>query len=245
MKTTQKLPHGCASLSNPISSLRAWWTNVVSWMSNQQSWSDTVSATSLQESVDGLTLCGSPECPTTSPSGREAARASRSAKTDIDGALQMNGTCGQHSLISSASAALQRSLASRLRTKMGVNGSMEYSLTWKARTIGQREPICVLLGLVPRTSDNGFTGWQTLTSSLSSTGRKISDALNLQGECGSNSKPINASIQKRGAVHPKHLCWLMGYPFQWVSCGDLAMRSFRKSPKSSSAPTTMSDPAFN
>lgn len=51
---------------------------------------------------------------------------------------------GPSSPVSSASASLQRALASRLRAKMDAAGSPEFSLTWKNWDMPSREPICAL-----------------------------------------------------------------------------------------------------
>jgi hypothetical protein len=51
----------------------------------------------------------------------------------------------------------------QVASKLGANGSMEYSLTWKQWAIGSREPICALRGSGHRTSDKDYTGWQTPT----------------------------------------------------------------------------------
>lgn len=40
--------------------------------------------------------------------------------------------------------------------------------------------------------------------------------------------------EKRGALNPEFVCWLMGYPTEWVSCGASVTRSIRARPLSSS-----------
>jgi len=73
----------------------------------------------------------------------------------------MSDTCGLLFTDSSPSAVLQRVLESRLRARMDVSGSPEYSLTWKRWAIGQREPICALRASARRTSASGCIGWPT------------------------------------------------------------------------------------
>lgn len=60
--------------------------------------------------------------------------------------LLTSGTCGPRGIISSRSAALQESLASKLQAKTGSNGSILYRLTWKTRVTPSGRPICALRG---------------------------------------------------------------------------------------------------
>jgi hypothetical protein len=71
------------------------------------------------------------------------------------------GTSGLNSPDSSASASLQSSLASKLHQRMDVNGSLEYSLTWKQWAIDGQEPICALRASRRRTLDSDSSGWPT------------------------------------------------------------------------------------
>ena len=96
-----------------------------------------------------------------SPSGREAALASHSATPGSSSEPQTQDTSGPSSSISSASAALQRSLANRLRQRLEGHGSPEYSLTLKAWPMPQREPIFALRASGARTSGSGSGGWGT------------------------------------------------------------------------------------
>lgn len=43
--------------------------------------------------------------------------------------------------------------------------------------------------------------------------------------------------EKPGALNPEFVCWLMGYPTEWVSCGALAMQSIPGRRRRSSKPT--------
>lgn len=63
----------------------------------------------------------------------------------------------------SPSASLQRSLESRLRVLLDVNGSPEYALTWKHWAMPSGQPICALRASPRRTSGNGCGGWRTPT----------------------------------------------------------------------------------
>lgn len=46
---------------------------------------------------------------------------------------------------------------------------------------------------------------------------------------GSNVNGSSATMEKRGALNPEFVCWLMGFPPEWVNCAPLAMPSSRKS----------------
>ena len=69
--------------------------------------------------------------------------------------------CGQKCSGSSASAALQSFLASRLKARFGMGGLMEYSETWKEKTTPAGRTYWAHTASVRRTSDKGYTGWPT------------------------------------------------------------------------------------
>lgn len=51
---------------------------------------------------------------------------------------------------------------------------------------------------------------------------------------GPRTNGASAQTEKRGALNPEFVFWLMGFPAEWVYCALAAMQSFRKSrPKSS------------
>src|SRR5579885_3223446 len=131
-------------------------------------------ATSSQGSGSGPARSGSPESPTICPSGPAPARASRSAPPASVGDLTTIATSGPIGSGSSASAALQSSLASRLRTAMDSNGSTLYRLTWKERVTPSGRRICALRASAPRTSGRGCTSWPTPTSALADKGVRSS-----------------------------------------------------------------------
>ena len=72
-----------------------------------------------------------------------------------------SGTYGRPSTISSSSAALQSSLASRLQAKTASAGSTLYKLTWKERTTPALRSIPALRASVLRTSGSDCIGWPT------------------------------------------------------------------------------------
>ena len=93
--------------------------------------------------------------------GREAAHANRFRVPASKEATKTADTSGPSGSVSSRSADLQLFLASRLRTRMDVNGSPEYVLTWKQWGMWLGLPICALRASRRRTSGSVCSGWPT------------------------------------------------------------------------------------
>ncbi len=123
------------------------------------------SATSSPALASGPMPCDPQAGPTTVLFGQEAARASLSARQVQEAGLMTSGTSGRTGTISSASAALQSSLASRLQARTASAGSTLYTLTWKQRATPSGLLICALRASARRISDNasGLLGWPTPT----------------------------------------------------------------------------------
>jgi hypothetical protein len=128
-------------------------------MSEQTTLEATRNATSSPASGDGATRSGLQECQMTDLFGQDLAPASHSAKRGISVAAQMSATYGLRSSASSASAALQRSLANRLPALLDSHGGTMWRLTWRAKATPQRRRICQLAALVQRTPGHVCTGW--------------------------------------------------------------------------------------
>ena len=126
---------------------------------------DIRSATSSPGSASGPTPCAEPDGPTQDPSGPAPALASLSARQAKAAGFLTSGTFGLTSTISSASADLQSSLASKLRAKTDLVGSTLYKLTWKVRVTPQGRSIFALRASALPISDSGFggppKGWPT------------------------------------------------------------------------------------
>lgn len=78
--------------------------------------------------------------------------------------------------------------------------------------------------------------WPTARAN-ESTGAKVPEGR--QGGMALKSMVLSGSsapTEKRGALNPEFVCWLMGYPAAWVSCGVLAMQSIRDRRQRSSKP---------
>ena len=125
----------------------------------------TPSVTSSPGSAVGAMPSGSPDGPTSGPSGPAPFPVSRFRALDSDVAMPIEDTCGPLFSGSSPSADLQRSLESRLRASLDVNGSPEYALIWSTWDMPAGPPICRLRASAHRTSGNGSggspSGWPT------------------------------------------------------------------------------------
>jgi len=122
---------------------------------------DSPNAISSPGSASGPTPSDAPVGPTTAPSAPAPALASLSARQAKERGLLTSGTYGRVSSISSASAALSRSLANRLARKTALLGSTMYALTWKERVTPWGYRIPALRASALRTSDSGCTSWPT------------------------------------------------------------------------------------
>ena len=95
------------------------------------------------------------------PFGPDPVRVSRSARQASAAATTTLATSGPSGSRSSASAALQSSLANRLQAALPSNGSTLFSMIWNERATPARRPICALQASARRTSASGCTGWPT------------------------------------------------------------------------------------
>jgi hypothetical protein len=150
---------GSKDSSSPVTSRQGSSTDGASETSAPPSSMATTSATSSPASPSGAMPSGSPDGLTTSKSGPGRARASRSAPPGVKAVSPTTGTSGPPGSISSASAALQSSLESRLRALTASSGSTLFRLTWKERVTPSGRRICALRASVLRTSDRGCTSW--------------------------------------------------------------------------------------
>src|SRR5262245_25067383 len=137
------------------------------WMSDQSSMFDLttcgpiVSATSSPASADGATPCGLPAGPMTDLFGQGVAPASRSALPERARRPMTSVTCGLAGFLSSASAALQSYLESRLKRQLDGVGSTLFSLTWRRKATPAGRPYYQLAASARRTSDSDYGSWPT------------------------------------------------------------------------------------
>lgn len=142
-------------------------------MFDQPTCGDTPNVIFSRELRDGRSLCDSQELSLESGYGLARALASLSHKQVRALGLTISGISGQRGSTSSASAALQSSLASKLQARLPCDGSILYRLTWKTRATPSGVPICALRASTARTSVSDFTGWPT-PNTPSGGGRSVS-----------------------------------------------------------------------
>jgi hypothetical protein len=121
----------------------------------------TTSAISSPGSVSGRTRFDALDGLTIDLFGPVPVRANLSPRQAKELGLMTSGTSGLRGTGSSASAALQSSLESRLRARLSSLGSTLYTLTWKRWTTPSGVSRFRLRASAPRTSGTGRTGWPT------------------------------------------------------------------------------------
>lgn len=173
-------------------------------MFDQPTCVDTPSAISSRALEAGRSLCDSQELSLESGCGLARALASLSHKQVKDLGLTISGISGQRGSTSSASAALQSSLASKLQARLRCDGSILYRLTWKTRATPSGVPICALRASTARTSVRGFTGWPT--PNTPSGGRSVStekmDATGRTADGKKHTASLEHAVKFAGWVSP-------------------------------------------
>ena len=126
------------------------------------------SAISSPESADGPSRSSLPGSATEPRSGREARHASRLARQENSSDNLTLGTLRQYSSTSSASAALQDCLGSKLRQQLENRGCAIYKFTWKEKVTPSGLPYSQLAASAPLTnatdSSSERTNWPTPTT---------------------------------------------------------------------------------
>lgn len=160
---------------------------------------DSLNAISSPGSASGPTPSGAPDGPTISLCGPVPVLANLSARQAKEAGLLTSGTYGRVSSISSASAALMRSLANRLARKTALLGSTMYALTWKERVTPWGYRISALRASVRRTSDNGCTSWPT--PDCPNGGRSLPEGTTITGMSPSGRK-VQVGLQNVALLVP-------------------------------------------
>jgi len=130
-------------------------------MFGQRSLLDLPNVISSPESELGPTPCVVPVGPMIDPAGLAPALASLSARAAKEKGLLTSGTYGRRGSISSASADLQWSMASRLREVTAKLGSTLFRLIWKEKVTQSHRLIYRLRASARRTSGSDCTSWPT------------------------------------------------------------------------------------
>lgn len=130
-------------------------------MSNQPTLLNSLWSISSLASAGGSGPCNSQAGQQINPCGPVPVPANHSHRQGSNRQRRISATSGQNFDASSPSAALQRSLESRLRAVLDVHGSPEYGLTWKHWAMPSGLPICALRASGLRISVNDCGGWPT------------------------------------------------------------------------------------
>lgn len=121
----------------------------------------TPSAISSLASADGASPSDSPDGPMTDLFGRAVVLVSPSVVRENLGGGPIRAIFGQRGIASSASAALQSCLVSRLKQRLGTAGSTLFVMTWKVMATPSGRSVYLLRASGRRTSDNGCGSWRT------------------------------------------------------------------------------------
>lgn len=130
-------------------------------MSDLMTCEATRSAISSPESASGRPRFDSLDGLTTDLFGLVPVRANLSARQAKDLGLLTSGTSGRHGTTSSASAALQSCLASRLQARTSTLGSTLFSMTWKPWNTPAPRTLSRLRASARRTSETALSSWPT------------------------------------------------------------------------------------
>ncbi len=115
--------------------------------------------------------------------GPGAALASPSVPPVDAAAPPTSGICGRSGSVSSASADLQRCLASRLKQRLDSDGSTLFSLTWKQKVTPAGRRLPRLVASARRTSDSDCGSWPTASARDWKNGKS--------NQHGKNARPLN------------------------------------------------------
>lgn len=212
-------------------SLPASLMSEASTTSTQATWRASTNATSSPVLVDGRWHCVGPDGLIHDLFGVVPLRANLSARQARDLGLLTTVISGRRSATSSRSAALQRSLESKLRARLEGTGSPLYELTWKRWDMPQGAPICALRASALITSGSDSSGRLPTPSGTSNHGKNhVAGRLD---EWGGSSNPFRGT--SLGPIHsPGFELNRMGYPDAWRELMPPATPSSRRSRKHSS-----------
>ena len=175
--------------------------------------------------------------------GTVRVHASRFPQQERDLLKPTSDISGPSFSISSRSAALTQSLASKLRQQSATVGSMEYRQTWSQKTTPAGRPYWAHTASAHRISANVSTGWPTPAArDYRDTGNLESSRWRKDGKERNDTlgRVAQFSVETEKAagyqLNPNFSRWLMGFPPEWCACAVTAMQSFPKSQRSSLKP---------
>jgi hypothetical protein len=235
---TTRLPCGALPLPSPYGRARA--PALPPALFGQMTLLASTNATSSPALAAGLSACGSPEYPTQLECGQEAPPASPTPSLQSlmveRKAKAMTVILRQFSFPSSESAALQRSLESRLEARLSGDGGTNSPWRLKGKATPARRRFCELTPSVPRTKGSGSIGWPTPAAR---DGKDISRSNAFLSQRLRHSPSMATRLLTQGApwtVITAIYCLAMGFQSSWnvTPSTATAMRSSRKSRKSSS-----------
>lgn len=163
MKSTPIAANGSATSSTQDTLRPAMLTSAASKTLPQTTCAATPNAITSLASASGATPCVLPDGRMIDPFGLVAALASLSHKQVKALGLQTSGISGLRGSISSASAALQSSLESRLKQRLPTAGSTLFKMTWKQKATPSLRSVCLLRASALRISDSESGSWPTPT----------------------------------------------------------------------------------
>jgi len=166
----------------------------------------TPSVTSSPGSGSGATPCAKPAGRTRARSGRAAVPARGSRRPAGSLASKTPGTSGQPGLGSSRSAALSRSLVSRLKLRSATAGSTLFKLTWKEKVTPSGRLVCLLRASGRRISEQDFGSWPTPRSEDSECAgahRGAPDGMHSAAKLASWQSPNMSDIRGACKHHPE------------------------------------------
>jgi len=227
MNTTEKPQLGCEPSLTKAASRLVKSTNEALPTSNQLTLWGTPNAISLPESAGGRKPYASPDGQQTSQCGPGLAHANRSARELLIQRKEraIKEIFGRVFTNSSASASLQESLESKLRTQLAGDGTTEPKWTLKSQVTPLRQRFCEVTLSARFIKGNGCIGLATPAArdgkDLSKSGAFLAARLR-------HSTSMATQLLERGLpwqVISAIYCLGMGYPLEWNEAEFMAMET--------------------
>jgi len=209
-------------------------------MSNHQTSKGLPNVISSAELEDGQEPCSSRGGVQIDLFGQEVLPANPSPQQVKDQGKTTSDISGLCSLISSESADLQQSLASRLQAQLDLDGLTIYKGTWKQKTTPQQRLYCQVVVSQPRTKGTDSSSWPTPAArDCKDTGDLDKSRYRKDGKERIDTVPRVAFGVERlstaetgntapSQLNPRFSLWLMGYPIEWAYCAERVTRSSLK-----------------